>query len=126
MGGLAAGVLYNVGGMAAAAILNLQDAFVRLGLRPSPLVFLLHIGMRFGFGLLSVFVYSAIRPRFGPGPRTALIAGVIMWLSAQVPLVTIMAELGALTVMQALTGVLWGLGEAVAATLVGARLYREP
>ena len=31
-----------------------------------------------GIGL--IWLYAAIRPRYGPGPRTAAIAGFVMWL----------------------------------------------
>lgn len=34
----------------------------------------------FIWGLLLVFTYAGIRPRFGPGPGTAAIAGVVLWL----------------------------------------------
>lgn len=33
----------------------------------------------FLFGIWIVWVYAAIRPRFGPGPRTAAIAGLAGW-----------------------------------------------
>lgn len=32
------------------------------------------------YGILIAFLYAAIRPRFGPGVRTALIASVLVWL----------------------------------------------
>src|SRR5688500_12444190 len=35
----------------------------------------------FLWGLLLVFTYAAIRPRFGPGPRTAIIGAMILWLA---------------------------------------------
>jgi hypothetical protein len=31
-------------------------------------------------GLLLVWTYAAIRPRFGPGPRTSMLAAVLFWL----------------------------------------------
>src|SRR5689334_5754853 len=31
-------------------------------------------------GVLMTFWYAAIRPRFGPGPKTAAIAGLAVWL----------------------------------------------
>ena len=31
-------------------------------------------------GIATVWLYAAIRPRYGPGPRTAAIAGFVMWL----------------------------------------------
>jgi hypothetical protein len=38
-------------------------------------------------GILSVLLYAMIRPRFGKGPRTAVIAGLLTWaLALPVPL----------------------------------------
>jgi hypothetical protein len=34
------------------------------------------------FGLVAVFTYAAIRPRFGPGPTTAAYAGLIVYITA--------------------------------------------
>jgi hypothetical protein len=34
------------------------------------------------FGLLLVWTYAAIRPRFGPGPKTAVLAGLQVWFVA--------------------------------------------
>ena len=31
-------------------------------------------------GFLAIWLYVAIRPRFGPGPKTALIAAAVIWL----------------------------------------------
>jgi len=33
-------------------------------------------------GILTTWWYAAIRPRFGPGPKTAAIAGLAVWLVA--------------------------------------------
>jgi hypothetical protein len=30
-------------------------------------------------GIITVWLYSAIRPRYGAGPKTAVIAGVMVW-----------------------------------------------
>lgn len=32
------------------------------------------------YGIAALRLYAAIRPRFGPGPRTALRAGIAIWL----------------------------------------------
>ena len=34
----------------------------------------------FLMGILIVWTYAAIRPRFGPGPKTAIYAGIVPWL----------------------------------------------
>jgi hypothetical protein len=38
----------------------------------------------FQIGILTVWLYAAIRPRFGPGARTAIVAGFATWLIAHV------------------------------------------
>ena len=34
----------------------------------------------FALGIVTVWLYAAIRPRFGPGIRTAIVTGVVIWL----------------------------------------------
>ena len=41
---------------------------------------LLGLAMYVLVGIATVWLYAAIRPRYGPGPRTAAIAGFVMWL----------------------------------------------
>jgi hypothetical protein len=76
-------------------------------------------------GIFAIWFYVAIRPRYGPGPRTAAIAGVAVWvlgyLLAAIPrLATHLFPRRLL-----LLGVAVGLVEAVAGTLLGAWLYKE-
>ena len=42
---------------------------------------LLELGTTLVPGLLLAWLYAAIRPRFGPGPRTALKAGAVLWIA---------------------------------------------
>jgi hypothetical protein len=42
------------------------------------------IASDFLLGIMLVWLYAGIRPRFGPGPRTALIASVAVWFVARV------------------------------------------
>jgi hypothetical protein len=37
-----------------------------------------YVAIDFAFGILAVFTYAAIRPRFAAGPNTAVIAGLIL------------------------------------------------
>lgn len=39
------------------------------------------VAIDFLMGVLVVFIYAAIRPRFGAGPNTAVIAGVILGMA---------------------------------------------
>ncbi len=84
------------GGMAAGLLLNCVDAFVgmvllpdemtamvaRLSLNPetanNPLAWVV---VDFLYGITIVFAYAAMRPRFGAGPKTGVIAGVTLWFA---------------------------------------------
>ena len=46
----------------------------------SPGMMVMFLAWGFFYGVIAVWVYAAIRPRFGPGPRTALRAGLVVWL----------------------------------------------
>jgi hypothetical protein len=86
-----------VGGLVAGVVLNVLDTVngmfimagefeansARLGLDPalmeSPSVMTTWIVIDFLIGILLVWLYAAIRPRFGPGLKTALMAGLVFW-----------------------------------------------
>jgi hypothetical protein len=40
----------------------------------------------FLMGILVVFTYAAIRPRFGGGPKTAVLGGAVIWLAVSLVL----------------------------------------
>jgi hypothetical protein len=76
-------------------------------------------------GIAIVWLYAAIRPRFGEGPKTAVLAGAAMWfmnygLGGAFPVVTHLYPLG----LAAVTTLI-GLVEAVVAALAGAWVYKE-
>ena len=78
-------------------------------------------------GIALIWVYAAIRPRFGPGVKTAVYAGLAVWVVG-----TLLPNLGFmwvsglfshhLTVMTTLGGVV----EIVVGAIAGAALYQEP
>ncbi len=78
----------------------------------------------FVWGFLLVFTYAAIRPRFGPGPRTAVIGAMMVWLSLAVGVLILLA-IGLHTPQSYLESSALYLISAVASSLVGAALYRE-
>lgn len=83
-------------------------------------------GAIFLLGLVAVWVYAAIRPRFGPGPRTALFAGLAVWaVSHLFTGVYVYAGIVILPPRMVWLPVAWSLFEVPLATLVGAWLYRE-
>ena len=77
-------------------------------------------------GIALIWIYAAIRPRFGAGVKTAVIAGLAVWvLSSLLPNLGFMWVGGLyshqLTVMTTLGGVV----EIVVGAIAGAALYQE-
>jgi hypothetical protein len=88
-GGLVAGLVFNVGDSILNGFVLAEDfgqTVTKLGLDPARLQTLAGvlpwIVIDFLFGLLTVWVYAAIRPRFGPGPKTAVLAGLVPYVAA--------------------------------------------
>ncbi len=88
---------------------------------------LLPFGLVFtiGMGLLAVWMYAAIRPRYGAGPRTALRAALAVWLLSIVAPLSHLAAFGVTSVRFVVIDGVSELVVIVAATLVAARGYRE-
>ena len=78
----------------------------------------------FLWGLLLVWVYAGFRPRFGPGPRTAVISGVTLWLTVCVIFAGLMS-MGIYTQQAYIKASALMLVSAIAASLAGAAVYKE-
>jgi hypothetical protein len=78
----------------------------------------------FVIGFLLVWLYAAIRPRFGPGPKTAIIAGLAVWVTGIVFHVDwlLMGLMSSTTYAMA---VIAGLVQLLASSWIGAMLYKE-
>ncbi len=76
-------------------------------------------------GILAVWVYAAIRPRFGPGPRTALLAGLVVWALRPGLAIAVFLLMGLMPTGLLLTELVWQLVRIPLATVVGARFYSE-
>ena len=50
-----------------------------LSYQRSPGKSIIYIVLAFTGGILSVWLYSAIRPRYGAGPKTAFMVGLVYW-----------------------------------------------
>jgi hypothetical protein len=85
LGGLVAGLVMNAIDFVVNGVLLASDwetATVALGIDPQSIAASSAIGwIAFDFigGIALVWLYAAMRPRFGPGPRTAAIAGLTLW-----------------------------------------------
>lgn len=78
----------------------------------------------FIYGLLIVWTYAAIRPRFGPGPRTAIIAGLLLYAIVTVVLYGFMG-MGVFTRAGFALNAACQLVAVVVASLAGGALYKE-
>ena len=130
IGGLVAGVILNIGefllnGMVLAR--QMEEFFRKCGLpEPGPTTFVILIVMTFLLGILIVYVYAAIRPRCGPGPKTAIYAGIIAWFCVYFYGTVVAWALGFVPTNVLVIAIVWGFVEYTVAALAGAWLYREP
>lgn len=76
-------------------------------------------------GCVAIWFYAACRPRFGPGPKTAALVALVLWLGGYLLSLIGYHLLGLFPVrLLALWGVA-GLAEMMLGTIAGAWLYRE-
>lgn len=110
------------GGLAAAVIMNVSQHVLRMMVganeaSPPAAVVLRTTAL----AVAMVWLYAAIRPRFGPGPKTAICAGLVVWgLSYVFQAIVGGQSLGSIVVIIAWTGV-----EMLVASSVGGYLYHE-
>jgi hypothetical protein len=77
-------------------------------------------------GIVAIWLYAAIRPRFGAGIKTAVIAGLAVWiLTTLFPNLALMHVSHLFSNHLTLYTTLGGLVEAVFGTVAGASVYRE-
>jgi hypothetical protein len=84
-----------------------------------------YIIMDFIVGILTVWLYAAIRPRYGPGPKTAIYAGLTVWFLAYLRSRLGFVAIGVFSTGLMMFAVLWALVEMILASLAGAWLYKE-
>jgi hypothetical protein len=132
IGGIAAGVVMNViDFISNKFILGARMAAESEAFKPgmtaammTTSVMVSYVVMDLVLGILLVWTYAAIRPRFGPGLKTAVYAAVLFWLLAGIFLSGYL-HMGMMT-----SGLWWsfaivGLVNFLLSAWVGARLYSE-
>ena len=90
----------------------------------SPAVAGTWIAVDFLFGILLVWTYAAIRPRLGAGPKTAIIAGLVIYASATL-VVFGFTMMGMLTMTLFVKGSIASIVSTLVASVVGASMYKE-
>ncbi|MGD8868529.1 MAG: hypothetical protein PVI01_12900 [Gemmatimonadales bacterium] len=129
VGGLVAGLFINV----AESLLNLVIIADRMDLvyrelnlpQPSGGAIVVFFVLGFLLGILTIWLYAAIRPRFGPGPRTAILTALFVWLFAYLWPALGDAMMGILDPDLLVFVSVWGMFEILAASVAGAWFYRE-
>jgi hypothetical protein len=128
-GGLAAGILmWFMEGAASVLYMEQMKASLAahgLAMDISPRTFVLSVVASLLAGLVLVFLYAAARPRFGPGPRTALLVGVAVWVGGYVLSLLGYLMLGLFPISLLAMWGLIGLVEILLASLLGGWIYRE-
>jgi len=129
LGGIIAGIVIwvfeGVGSFFYMADMEAALAAHNMTMEMSAGIWVLTIVLSMIVGLTLVFFYAAVRPRFGPGPKTATLVAVVLWISGYL-LSLIGYDMIGLYPKTMLT--LWGLIgliEMLVAAHVGGWIYRE-
>jgi hypothetical protein len=76
-------------------------------------------------GICAAWLYAAVRPRFGPGPATAVKSGFALWIFAYLLAAIGLWSFHLFPPQLPLISAAGGLAEAIAASLVAGAIYRE-
>ena len=128
-GGVAAGLVMNISEI----ILNVPIAGAQmdqeLAARNLPPVsgsqIAVFVALTLLLGIATVWLYAAIRPRFGAGPKTAICAGLIVWALSYLYMAITMGVLGINSMGIVVLGIVWTALEMIVASAVGGYLYTE-
>jgi hypothetical protein len=129
LGGLVAGVVLNIGETLFNAVLFREAnnaALAKLNVAPvGNQAIACFVVAGFILSIAMIWVYAAIRPRLGSGPRTAICAGITAWTFAYLyPSIGFLA-IGMFPANLLVPGLIWGFFEYSLAAIAGAYFYRE-
>jgi hypothetical protein len=129
IGGFVAGVIINFGEFIFNGVLVAEEmtaAMAALNKPPiAPAMIMWFVVFSFGFAFVLVWTYAAIRPRFGPGVRTAVCASALCWgLGYFYPNLFFLA-MDLFPPNLIVLSSIWGLVEVIVAGIAGAWAYTE-
>ena len=129
LGGLVAGLVINVGEFLLNGVVlhsQMEADFKRMNLTPPGNSFVaLAVGSTFVFGIVAVLLYALIRPRLGPGPKTAIVTALILWFGIAAYSGTLNMILLSVPTNIMVMVIAWCLVEYILGILAGAALYKE-
>jgi hypothetical protein len=129
LGGLVAGLIINLGEFLLNEIFFVRQMEEMLRLLNTPRPGFKFIAtatlLTFVLGIIMVLTYAMIRPRFGPGPKTAILAALIAWFCIYIYAGMLNSALFGVPPALLAMGITWGAAEYIVAGLAGAWLYKE-
>ena len=129
VGGLLAGLVINISEFVLNTFVIEQDmaaAMKALNLPPLDGAMIgCFVVLGFLLGISTVWLYAAIRPRFGPGVSTATCAALTVWFLSYVYPTAFMMVMHVFPRKAMAISVVWGLPEIIIAGIAGAWAYTE-
>ena len=132
IGGLAAGLVANIVDFVGNGII-MKDAYTNAlnALKPGLATQMAggstiatFVVLDFIIGILITLTYAWVRPRFGPGPKTAAYVGLLLWIFGGC-IWAFVTAMGVFPWSMFVPGAIEALVSTLAAAYVGAMLYKE-
>ncbi len=129
LGGLVAGLILNIGEFLLNEVVfvqQLEEMVKRLNIqRPGASFIGIAVTLTFLMGIVIVWLYAMIRSRFGPGPKTAIVAAFVGWFCVYCYAGVLNGVLFGIPTVLLVMGMVWGIIEYILAAVAGAWLYKE-
>ena len=128
LGGLVAGLVLNIGEylLNGVVLADQMKTFMTQHNFTEPKNFIaIAVALTFVLGIVIVLGYACIRPRFGPGVKTAIIAGLFAWFGIYFYSGIINGVLFGIPMNTMIMVIVWGLVEFCLGAIAGAWLYKE-
>jgi hypothetical protein len=129
IGGFVAGIIINFGEYILNAVLieeEMNAAMAALNQPPiAPSMIIWFVLLSFGFAFILVWTYAAIRPRFGPGVKTAVCASTLCWGLGYLYPNLFFYVMNLFPRDMIILTLVWGLVEIIIAGIAGAWAYTE-
>jgi hypothetical protein len=128
LGGLLAGLIVNISEFVLNTIVigaDMEAAMQALNRPMNNQMIAWFVIAGFALGIVAVWLYAAIRPRFGPGVKTAAIGALAVYLLAYAYPSIFFGAMGLFPARLMIISLCWGLPEIVIASIAGAWLYTE-
>jgi hypothetical protein len=129
IGGFVAGIIINFGEYILNAVLieeEMNAAMAALNQPPiAPSMIIWFVLLSFGFAFILVWTYAAIRPRFGPGVKTAVCASTLCWGLGYLYPNLFFYVMNLFPRDMIILTLVWGLVEVILAGIAGAWAYTE-